>query len=40
MKSLFYFSILLVLLGMGCKQSNPEDVLGRVGDEVTFAGRK
>jgi hypothetical protein len=35
-----YISIMLVLLGLGCKQSNPEDVLGRVGDEVTFAGRK
>ncbi len=40
MKSNFYISIFLVLLGMGCKQSNPEDVLGRVGDTVTFAGRK
>lgn len=40
MKTHYYSLIFLVLLGMGCKQSNPEDVLGRVGDEVTFAGRK
>lgn len=40
MKIQSYISIMLVLLGLGCKQSNPEDVLGRVGDEVTFAGRK
>ena len=39
MKIQSYISILLVLLGLGCKQSNPEDVLGRVGDEVRFAGR-
>ena len=39
MKTHYYISIFLVLLGMGCKQSNPEDVLGRVGDVVTFAGR-
>jgi len=40
MKIHYYISIVLILLGLGCKQSNPEDVLGRVGDEVTFAGRK
>ena len=40
MKTHYYISIVLVLLGLGCKQSNPEDALGRVGDEVTFAGRK
>jgi len=40
MKTHYYSLIFLVLLGMGCKQSNPEDVLGRVGDVVTFAGRK
>jgi len=40
MRYKYYISILCVLLGLGCKQSNPEDVLGRVGDEVTFAGRK
>ena len=40
MKTHYYISIFLVLLGLGCKQSNPEDILGRVGDEVTFAGRK
>jgi hypothetical protein len=40
MKIHYYISIVLVLLGLGCKQSSPEDVLGRVGDEVTFAGRK
>jgi len=40
MKIQYYISMMLLLLGLGCKQSNPEDVLGRVGDEVTFAGRK
>ncbi|MFM7234550.1 MAG: hypothetical protein ACKOZM_08160 [Flavobacteriales bacterium] len=40
MKTPVYFSLVLVLFALGCKQSNPEDALGRVGDEVTFAGRK
>lgn len=40
MKIQSYTFLFFILLGMGCKQSNPEDVLGRVGDEVTFAGRK
>ena len=40
MKIQSYIFIVFVLLGLGCKQSKPEDVLGRVGDVVTFAGRK
>jgi hypothetical protein len=39
MKIQSYITMMLVLLGLGCKQSKPEDVLGRVGDVVTFAGR-
>jgi hypothetical protein len=33
------FAFMLVLALASCKQSDPEDVLGRQGDVVTFAGR-
>jgi hypothetical protein len=32
-------SVVLLLLFGGCKQSDPEDVLGRNGDELLFSGR-
>ena len=38
-KKLFFITTMIVLMH-GCQQSNPEEVLGRVGDTVTFAGRK
>ncbi len=33
------FLLLLLSIFIGCKQSDPNDVLGRKGDEVHFAGR-
>jgi hypothetical protein len=41
-KSLIYIVCISViaLCFAGCRQSDPEDVLGRVDDVVTFAGRK
>ncbi|MBM3427836.1 MAG: glycoside hydrolase family 16 protein [Bacteroidetes bacterium] len=38
MRNFFYLFLMLCMLG--CKQSDPQDVLGRVGDIVTFSGRK
>lgn len=34
------FAVLLLGVLAGCKQSDPEDVLGRTKDVVTFSGRK
>jgi hypothetical protein len=39
-KSIVFWMVCITILGLSCHQSNPEDVLGRVGDVVTFAGRK
>lgn len=38
MKKLLYLSFFVGLIS--CHQSEPEEVLGRVGNEITFAGRK
>ena len=40
MKRYLLFLVLASVTLITCKQSNPEDVLGRQGDVVDFAGRK
>lgn len=38
MRNTLYLFLMLAIVS--CKQSDPQDVLGRVGDTVTFSGRK
>ncbi|MFM7722924.1 MAG: hypothetical protein ACKO7C_07960, partial [Bacteroidota bacterium] len=40
MKRYVWFLLMASITLITCKQSNPEDVLGRQGDVVNFAGRK
>jgi hypothetical protein len=40
MKQRFLTILLFAMICASCKQSAPEDVLGRIGDEITFANRK